>query len=218
MTVESHLVIFDCDGVLIDSEVLSMNTWQDLLSKYNVSIDAEYFVNNFLGKSMQHVEEQVQQDFAVSITPLMKEEFHTLLNQRFTQSLKPTAGIARLLCNLKVPYCLATSSSPERTEHALSCTGLAPYFTNNLYTRSLVKRGKPAPDLFLYAAEKMGFAPEQCIVIEDSPAGIEAGLAANMQVIHYTGGSHLKDMPTNHTTTITDWDNFIQDYPMLVSD
>lgn len=218
MTIESSLVIFDCDGVLIDSEVLSMQSWQHLLKTYDVSISAEYFISNFLGKSMQHVERQILDDFGLTVTSQIKDEFQVLLNNKFAKSLMPTQGIKSLLSRLKVPYCLATSSSPERTEYALSCTGLSDYFTNNLFTRSLVKHGKPAPDLFLYAAEKMGVNPKQCIVIEDSPAGIEAGLAANMQVIHFTGGSHLKDMPTNHTTTISHWDNFIQAYPMLVSD
>ena len=187
MTIESSLVIFDCDGVLIDSEVLSMQSWQHLLKIYDVSISAEYFINNFLGKSMQHVEQQVQHDFDLTITTQMKDEFHVFLKQSFAKNLMPTLGVKGLLKRLNVPYCLATSSSPERTEYALSCTGLNQYFTDNIFTRSLVKHGKPAPDLFLYAAEQMGVSPGQCIVIEDSPAGIEAGLAANMQVIHYTG-------------------------------
>ncbi|CAD5272195.1 HAD family hydrolase [Alteromonas sp. 38] len=218
MTIESSLVIFDCDGVLIDSEVLSMKSWQQLLENYKVSISADYFISNFLGKSMQHVEQQIQHDFGLTVTTQIKDEFHVLLNKSFAENLMPTPGIISLLTRLNVPYCLATSSSAERTEYALSCTGLSQYFTGNIFTRSLVKHGKPAPDLFLYAAEKMGVTPKQCIVIEDSPAGIEAGIAANMQVIHYTGGSHLKDMPTNHTTTFSHWDNFIQAYPMLVSD
>ena len=212
MTIESSLVIFDCDGVLIDSEVLSMQSWQHLLKTYEISISAEYFISNFLGKSMQHVEQQILHDFGLTVTSQIKDEFHVRLNKTFTKNLTPTPGIISLLRRLKVPYCLATSSSPERTEFALSCTGLSQYFTNNIFTRSLVKHGKPAPDLFLYAAEKMGAPPKQCIIIEDSPAGIAAGLAANMQVIQYTGGSHLKDMPTNHTTTVAHWDNFIQAY------
>ncbi|AMJ74654.1 HAD family hydrolase [Alteromonas stellipolaris] len=218
MTIESSLVIFDCDGVLIDSEMLSMQSWQRLLETYGVSINAEYFISKFLGKSMQHVEQQIHHDFGLTVTTQIKDDFHILLKRSFAKNLMPTLGIESLLSRLTVPYCLATSSSPERTEYALSCTGLSQYFTGNIFTRSLVKNGKPAPDLFLYAAEKMGVAPKHCIVIEDSPAGIEAGIAANMQVIHYTGGSHLKDMPTNHTTTISHWDNFIQAYPMLVSD
>jgi HAD superfamily hydrolase (TIGR01509 family) len=218
MTIESSLVIFDCDGVLIDSEVLSMQSWQHLLETYEVSIGSEYFISNFLGKSMQHVEQQVQHDFGLTVTAQIKDEFHILLKEAFAKHLMPTPEITNLLSRLKVPYCLATSSSPERTEYALSCTGLSQFFTDNIFTRSLVKNGKPAPDLFLYAAEKMGVTPKQCIVIEDSPAGIDAGIAANMQVIHYTGGSHLKDMPTKHTTTFSHWDSFIQAYPMLVSD
>jgi len=218
MTVKSNLVIFDCDGVLIDSEVLSMQVWQQLLARFDIAISIEYFVDNFLGKSMQHVEYQIQHDFGLTVTQEITDQFHTRLNQSFSENLRPTLGIEALLSKLNVPYCLATSSSPERTAHALSCTGLSPYFSNNLFTRSLVKRGKPAPDLFLYAAEKMGFTPKQCIVIEDSAAGIEAGLAANMQVIHYTGGSHLPHLPTNGTTRINQWESLIQRYPMLVSD
>lgn len=217
MTADIKLVIFDCDGVLIDSEILSMQAWQEVLTPYDIAITSSYFAQNFLGKSVQHVENQIKNDFNVQLSPKLIDEFHLRLKRNFSQSLTTTVGIKDLLDSLSVKYCLATSSSVDRTNHALACTQLTAYFRNNLFTRSLVKRGKPAPDLFLYAAEKMGFTPNECLVIEDSQAGIEAALAANMEVIHYTGGSHLQDLTSNNKNAIRSWNSFKARYPSLIS-
>ena len=217
MTADIKLIIFDCDGVLIDSEVLSMQVWQQILATYRIQITPAYFIQNFLGKSMQHVESKIKYDFNFTLSQKIIDEFHALLKQNFSQSLTTTLGIKNLLESLTVNYCVATSSSVDRTHHALSCTQLIPYFKDNVFTRSLVKRGKPAPDLFLYAAEKMGVLPNECIVIEDSQAGLDAGNAANMHVVHYTGGSHLQAFTSNSTNSIRNWDSFKARYPSLVS-
>jgi beta-phosphoglucomutase-like phosphatase (HAD superfamily) len=95
------------------------------------------------------------------------------------------------LDQLSVPYCLATSSSPERTEKALRLTGVFERFENRIFTASEVARGKPAPDLFLHAARRMNVAPARCLVIEDSVVGVQAGVAAGMPVLRFIGGAHL---------------------------
>ena len=103
-------------------------------------------------------------------------------------------GVAATIANLATPYCLATSSSPERLSHSLALTGLAAAFMHRTFTASRVARGKPAPDLFLLAAHEMQADPARCLVIEDSETGMRAGLAAGMEVWRFTGGSHLRGM------------------------
>lgn len=214
---EIKLVIFDCDGVLLDSECMSMQLWQTVLQEVGITISKAYFVANFLGKSMQHVEQQVSKDFGFTLTPDMIADYHHRLEQNFTRELCATSGIETILDSISVPYCLATSSSKERTTHALNCTGLNHYFLGKQFTRSMVSRGKPAPDLFLLAAKSMGIAPENCLVIEDSQAGIEAAKAANMRVAHYIGGSHLDVSNNTDLPVIPHWNNFSAQFPNLIT-
>lgn len=209
------LVIFDCDGVLIDSECLSMQTWQSLLNDYGITITDTYFVSRFLGKSMQHVESQVKQDFNFELTEQVVNQFQQQLQARFESHLHASPGVLSVLDNLNVPYCLATSSSQSRTQHSLACSGLTPYFENKQFTRSMVANGKPAPDLFLLAADSMGVKPEDCLVIEDSLAGIQAARAANMHVLHYIGGSHLTAPACNDVDILDSWGVFFSQYANL---
>ncbi len=188
-----QLVIFDCDGVLIDSEILSLQAWQDVLAPHGLTISQTYFVERFLGKSMASVVNSLKQDFDFELDDTLSDTFHQRLQTIFEHELRPTPGITEVLEKLTVPYCLATSSSPQRTRHALDTTGLASFFTNNRFTRYDVTRGKPAPDLFLHAARTMGVTPEHCLVIEDSPAGLQAADAAAMHKLRYLGASHLPD-------------------------
>ena len=120
-----------------------------------------------------------------------------------------------------MPICIATSSSPARTAKALSVVSLSKYFSDTVFTSSEVKRGKPAPDLFLHAAKQMGVKPEQCLVIEDSKAGVNAGIDSNMQVLHYSGGQHMQGS-VNHVRSaypnvdhLTHWQDFFSAYPAL---
>lgn len=212
----AKLVIFDCDGVLIDSEVLSMESWQEVLVRYDVSLSKQYFVEHFLGKSMEHVEWVVNRDFCLELTTSIKKDFQALLFEKFGKSLQKTRGITDVLAKLKarnIPYCVATSSSLERTIRALENTELLSYFDGRIFTRSLVEEGKPAPDLFLYAAKTLNVKPEHCIVIEDSQPGLAAARAAKMPYFHYKGGTHLHNCTGNEfsseSNTLHSWNEFI---------
>ncbi len=108
----------------------------------------------------------------------------------FRAELAPIPHISETLDALPCGFCVASSSQPERVELALTVTGLWPRFAGRAFSATMVKRGKPAPDLFLYAAKTLGYAPPACLVVEDSPAGITAAKAANMRVVAFTGGSH----------------------------
>lgn len=210
-----NLVIFDCDGVLIDSEVLSMQTWKLLLSEQGVTLTKNYFTNKFLGKSMAHVVTTIKADFNISLSESDLSRFNQLLSEAFTSSLRPMKGVRNILTTLNVPFCLATSSSPQRTEHALNCTGLTPFFINNRFTRSMVERGKPAPDLFLLAAQTMEVKREECLVIEDSEAGLQAAEAAGMRALRFVGGSHFDTPSSCDETVIASWETFAEEYAEL---
>ncbi|NHN39814.1 HAD family hydrolase [Pseudomaricurvus alcaniphilus] len=185
------LVIFDCDGVLIDSEIISADVLSRELLKLGAPIDRDYVLRHFLGHSFSSVREKIQLNFKVQLPSDFKAHYAHKLYAEFDASLKPTRGVADALSNLAVSACVATSSSPERTEHALTVAGLRHFFGPHVFTAAEVKHGKPAPDLFLHAAKRMGVAPSECLVIEDSSAGLTAARAAGMRVWHYIGGTHL---------------------------
>ncbi|MDP5134203.1 MAG: HAD family hydrolase [Paraglaciecola sp.] len=218
-----ELIIFDCDGVLVDSEEISKQQLLSMLKALGAEVSAGYFDQHFLGHSYQHVQAKVQHDFGVLLSADFQQQYHLALMERFASELHATLGLTSLLNQLNVPSCVATSSAPERVAHALGVTQLASYFTGHVFTASEVPRGKPAPDLFLHAAARLGYLPENCLVIEDSPAGISAAIAANMQVLQYRGASHLKhkqhdpnnDLPLTHC--ISHWQQLSILLPKLIS-
>lgn len=207
-----QLVIFDCDGVLINSEILSRKVLLALLESKGVSVDEAYFNANFLGRTFESVTQQVLDDFSVVLDKQFREQFRSALFDTFSNELKRTKGITDILAELNKPCCVATSSSPARVTHALGVTDLASFFGGNIFTASLVKRGKPAPDIFLYSAEKMGFTPSQCLVIEDSISGLKAALAAKMQVVQYNGAAHMQHLQENAlidgVSVVSSWADF----------
>ena len=185
------LVIFDCDGVVIDSEAISARMLIETLAGYRVEVDRAYVARHFLGRSYPVVMAQIRTDFGIALPQGFEADYRTRLLAAFDSELTVMPGFTAVLDRLGVPYCLATSSSLERVARSLKIVGLAETFAGLLTTSSEVQRGKPAPDLFLAAAGKMGVQPDRCLVIEDSFAGIRAGLAAGMTVWQFTGGSHL---------------------------
>ena len=211
-----QLVIFDCDGVLVDSEGLSKRVLLQMLAGIGVVASDAYFDQHFLGRSYEAVTASIFNDYSVTLPATFQHEYQTQLLQVFAQELRPTIALTQMLAQLTLPYCVATSSSPNRVDFALKSTNLIDYFAGQVFTASEVKNGKPAPDLFLHAAKQMGMAPQNCLVIEDSQAGIEAGLAANMHVIKYAGASHL----VNKAASTNDKQNkilIIREWPELFS-
>jgi HAD superfamily hydrolase (TIGR01509 family) len=185
------LIIFDCDGVLIDSEIISARVLVEKLRIMGIDIDVDYVQKHFLGCSFESVGEKISRNFSVDLPLVFEADYRGALLEQFRRELQATQGVKEFLSTLNLAYCLATSSSPERTKEALRITDLSHYFAEKIFTAEDVESGKPAPDLFLYAAKKMAVAPTECLVIEDSLAGVTAAMAAGMSVIHYTGGRHI---------------------------
>lgn len=216
-----ELVIFDCDGVLIDSEIISARVLMQALKDEGVEIDFAYFKANFLGRSFPKVAASVRSDFQVKLPDSFEADYRKNLLQAFDVELKPVPGIFPVLDKLACAACVATSSSPPRAAHSLKLTGLSEYFGDAVFTASLVANGKPAPDLFLHAARVCGVRPEACLVIEDSLPGLAAARAANMNVAHFLGGSHLdlsdagKALVTPPVPFFETWDEFFDMAPQL---
>ncbi|MDN5929425.1 MAG: HAD family hydrolase [Hyphomicrobiales bacterium] len=185
-----NLIIFDCDGVLVDSEPISISVLLDVMAKAGHVMEEGTAYKLFLGRSMATTIELLREDFGFVVTPAHLDQARATLNERFRRELKPIPGIKAALDKLSGPRCIASSSKPERIRLSLSITGLLDQFEPHIYSATMVKRGKPAPDLFLHAARDMGMEPDDCLVIEDSPAGVEAAKAAGMRVFGFTGGSH----------------------------
>lgn len=190
------LVIFDCDGVLVDSEPLAMRVLLDGIAERGVAIDEALAYERLLGRSLASVIETVARDFGVTLETDTLEAMRDRLYALFRRELRAMPGLAEALEQLRMPICVASSSQMERIRLSLDVTGLARYFGGHIFSATMVREGKPAPDLFLLAASRMHAAPERCIVIEDSPAGIEAGKRAGMRVFAFTGGGHAQS-PTH---------------------
>ncbi|PRD43805.1 hydrolase [Phyllobacterium phragmitis] len=188
--IDPGLVIFDCDGVLVDSEPLAIRVLIETLADAGLTMDAEEAYERFLGRSLGTITAILSEEFQVDLTHAALENGRARLYEVFHAELKPVAGIADTLDRLDVPFCVASSSQPERIRLSLSVTGLLDRFEPNIFSATMVEKGKPAPDLFLHAAGMMNVPPQDCLVIEDSPAGVQAAKAAGMDVFAFVGGGH----------------------------
>jgi FGGY-family pentulose kinase/HAD superfamily hydrolase (TIGR01509 family) len=185
-----QLVIFDCDGVLVDSEPISFVVLLDAISEAGVDLDPAAAHDRFLGRSMASIVEMLHDEHGVNLGETALDAMRHKLYAKFRDELAPITGIAEIVPRLPMRYCVASSSQIERIELSLDVTGLLPLFKGRIFSSSMVKAGKPAPDLFLHAARALGVEPSRCLVVEDSPAGVLAAKAAGMTVFAFTGGGH----------------------------
>jgi HAD superfamily hydrolase (TIGR01509 family) len=188
---EPDLIIFDCDGVLVDSELLSCQCLCEALAQCGIALTQEEAVDLFLGRSTAALLEHYRDD-----PRLVPERFLAALKlrvfERFKLALRPVAEVERVLSQLAIPFCVASSSDLERVLLSLDLTGLAAWFGERVYTAQMVARGKPEPDLFLHAAAQMRARPARTLVVEDSVSGVIAAKAAGMMVWGFIGGSHYE--------------------------
>jgi HAD superfamily hydrolase (TIGR01509 family) len=185
------LLIFDCDGVLIDSEPYACMAGEAALAEFGITMSATEIGERFTGWSFTSMIAELERLSGKVLGEPFARRDRELLFEIFSRHLQPIPGIAETLAVLPQRRCVASSSDPERLEFTLGLTGLHAHFAPHIYSSTMVARGKPAPDLFWHAASEMGAEPTQCIVVEDSRAGVQAGVAAGMTVIGFLGGSHI---------------------------
>ena len=187
------LIIFDCDGVLVDSEVISCRAHADVLTRHGYPITSEQVFARFLGRSTRQANLEIETELGRKLPEAYHSDLQDELFRSFEADLEAIRGIHDVLDVVAQRVCVASSGSHERMQVSLGSTGLYERLTPNIFSASQVKNGKPAPDLFLFAAKEMGVAPERCVVTEDSLAGIAGARAAGMTVFGFCGGSHCGD-------------------------
>lgn len=188
------LLIFDCDGVLVDSEHLACVVESDYLTSLGMPVSVDEIASRFVGMSLKDMTALLSQQFGALTPPDFADELTRRTLARFEAELTEIAGVRAAIEALALPRCVASSSSPARIAGSLTMTGLIDLFEPaHIFSTSMVARGKPAPDIFLHAAREMSAAPAQCLVIEDSVAGLTGAVAAGMRTIGFTGGTHVRD-------------------------
>ena len=185
------LVVFDCDGVLVDTERIQVAVEARLLTRLGWPMDTQQVVERWMGRTsaaqLADIAEHLGEDAVRRYTELATAQVHAAFDAELTE-IDGIGDLLDVLVAADVPTCVASSGSHERIGRTLGITGLHDHFSGRIFSALEVEHGKPAPDLFLHAAERMGFAPAGCVVIEDSAYGVEAGVAAGMRVLGYGGG------------------------------
>ena len=186
------LVIFDCDGVLVDSEVISCHAHAETLTRHGYPITADQVLLRFLGVSDREARQTIENEMGRSLPDDFDAQIKQAALQRYASELAAIPYVGEAIDAIGVAKCVASSGTHEKIRHGLTCAGLYDRLAPDIFSATQVERGKPAPDLFLFAAERMQAAPARCVVIEDSIPGIKGARAAGMTVLGFHGGSHCR--------------------------
>jgi len=186
------LVIFDCDGVLVDSEVISCRAHAATLARHGYAITADQVLDRFLGVSDREARLTIETELGRRLPDDFEAQVKQATLQFYAGNLQAIAYVGDAIAAIDLPKCVASSGTPEKIQHGLTCAGLYDRLAPHIFSATQVGRGKPAPDLFLFAAERMQVSPERCLVIEDSVPGVTGARAAGMTVLGFHGGSHCR--------------------------
>jgi HAD superfamily hydrolase (TIGR01509 family) len=192
------VVIFDCNGVLVDSEPLATAIVSQEFMRAGFPLTPDVIARYFTGRRPADMFAEVEIAAGRKLPTNFAATVASVILRRFRSELRATPHADYALSWLRGPKCVASSSSHERIRVSLESTGLIRFFESNLFSASDVRKGKPAPDLFLHTAARLHVQPSACIVVEDSPVGVAAGVAAGMTVIGFVGGSHADSKLGNH--------------------
>ena len=185
------LIIFDFDGVLVDSETMGCRIWSEVFAKHGMTVSAQEIMEKYTGKTGTLICSLIEQEYGYHIPDGFLDEVNETTESVMARELKTVPGVIETLPLLPIPMCIASGSRPKRLNLCLDVTDLRRFFpANTVFSSHFVKNGKPAPDLFFYAAEQMKVDPQKCLVIEDSTSGIIGAKAAGMKVFGFLGGSH----------------------------
>lgn len=181
-----ELVIFDCDGVLVDSEPITNRVFGEMLHELGIDVTPNEMFDLFVGYSMAQCLEIICQRLGKMPPDDFVQKYYARARAALEVELKSVSGVEEALDQINIPYCVASSGAHEKMRTTLGITGLLPRFEGKMFSATEVANGKPAPDIFLYAAAKLGVRPSACLVIEDTPPGVSAGVAAGMTVYGYS--------------------------------
>ena len=185
------LVIFDCDGVLVDSEMIALGQTRQALGQAGLTLSHAQAIDRFLGFSLDSIMQNVEMELAGALPAEFRQDLSREILARFAVELKGVEGVRAAVAALNCKVCVASSSPPDRIRLALSAVGYDGLFEPHIFSATMAPRGKPHPDLFLHAAREMAAQPDRCLVIEDSAPGVTAAVSAGMAVFGFVGGSHF---------------------------
>ena len=192
----NELIIFDCDGVLVDSEPIAARVLASYISTHGRTTTTDECLETFTGLSLESVRKIVAGNWGLALPDNFVTELRALDRSAFEKELRPVAGVKDAINSIKnagIKICVASSGAKEKITHSLSITGLIDLFDGNIFSASEVANGKPAPDLFLHVLDKMAASPNNAVVIEDSPAGVMAAKNAAIPVMAFAGATHARD-------------------------
>ncbi len=191
---EFDLIVFDYDGVVADSEMLNNVVLADLLNGIGLPTSLDYSLAHYLGRRWADISDQISERLGSPCPPQLRQDWFDHCRQRYQTELNPVSGFEAFVANRPEKRCIASSSPPDWIALGLDLFGSLNAFDGRIYSGAVhVERGKPHPDIFLYAAQAMQVAPERALVIEDSPAGVIGGVAAGMTVVGLCAGGHIRD-------------------------
>lgn len=182
-----ELLIFDCDGVLVDSERVSNTVFLEMLAERGLHMSETQLIQEYVGMTMQSCLQLLTQRYGVAFDDGFKHELDTRMVKVYQQRLTAMPGVREVIENLGIPFCLASNSTPDKIAFMLKLVELYDFFEGRIYSGTQVSKPKPAPDVYLLAASASGVTPEHCLVIEDTPTGIRAAKSAGMTVLGYAG-------------------------------
>lgn len=197
------LILFDCDGVLVDSEIIAAKVESKLLTEAGYPISVEEMGERFSGMTWKNILLSIEKEIDIPLSASLIDKSEALLDQRLAREVKAIEGVAFALARLKGPRCICSNSSSARLDMMLSKVGLKEQFAPHIFSAKDLgaDRVKPKPDIFLHGAAQFGVAPSRCVVIEDSVHGVHAAREAGMRVIGFTGASHTYP---SHADRLTD--------------
>ena len=179
-------IIFDCDGILVDSEEISNSILAQMVRDLGFELDASYALKYFTGRSLKSNFDHIESIIEQRLPPTFEQEYRTKTFAAFKSDLKPIKGIREVLDQITLPFCVASSGPKNKIVLNLTTTKLIDYFEGNIFSAYEINKWKPDPDIFEYAARKMGFRPYECAVVEDSMAGIQAGISGGFDVFAFS--------------------------------
>jgi HAD superfamily hydrolase (TIGR01509 family) len=197
-----ELVIFDCDGVLVDSERIAVRVEAEYLSELGWPLTEAEIAERFMGRTTEYMDEAIEAQLGALLPRDWKDQFRRRYQEAFAADLVPVDGVIEALDQITVPTCVASSGSHDKLRFTLGHTGLYERFEGRIFSGYEVANGKPAPDLFLHAAARMGAEPARCAVVEDTLYGVEAARAAGMRAFGYAGGMTPPDRLEGHATVV----------------
>ncbi len=194
-------VIFDCDGVLVDSEPLGNQVMVDMANELGAQIDLDYAYKNFKGNALKNCVSQISELVDAKIASNFEAEYRKRSFEKFRNEIQPVDGILDLIKSLEIPFCVASSGPENKIRLNLELTGLLPYFESKIFSCYTIKKWKPDPAVFLWAAETMGSQPSECVVIEDTPIGVDAAIKGGFDVFGFTTHDYNDELKEKATKT-----------------